>query len=479
MAWYERFLPGQRRQRASPEPSDERLVQADFGFVKSETGDVEVVNFSAPGDFEPDVLERLYRNSVPNMQVNLDDVVENGLEEGGMERDDWLAEFWKMKDDYAVRDALNYIFSYIRSSRYYVEPATEDNENLEQAAFIADSLGLDSMRAGKYPFRRIIKSYELALVYGAAAGEIVLAEGDDNLAIMDKFIPIHPFAIDEIKRDAKGGPKSIQLRGTVLGDSGKTVDKAIAFYKTVYFVNDDEGDMRGESILKSAWLSWKIKKAMLQLVNAGFERFLLGIPVLMVPKTVAKGSRDWADAKATLTKFAMKPRTGMMLPEGYEFSIQVVNSQMPDAIPYIKMQDEAIYRSMGIGFATMGKGDNTSGTYTVGESLSRAAQVYVQMLQQQFLDYLNLYLIPKLVLINWPDAQRFPVLKVSMQNRADASSVLNAFAQMVSASLSEGGFDEARFNSIKEAAPGSVRELLGLDEDKRKELVDSRRRSVR
>jgi len=477
VAWYHRLIPGQQRQRASPKT--EQVAQADFGFVRNEDGEVESVNFASPGSYEPEVLERLLSRSVSNMRIDLDGVVDNGLEDGGLEKEQWFEEFWKMKDDYAVRDALNFHFSHMRTSTYYVEPASEENEHLDQAAFIADSLGLDSMRAGKYPFRRILKTYELALTYGHSAGEIVLQMGEDNLAVMDKFIPIHPFNITQLNRDARGGPKNLEIQALVQGEQGKFVDKKVPFYKLVYFVNDDEGDMRGESLLKGAWLSWKIKKAMLQLVNAGFERFLLGIPVLTVPKTVAKGSADWNDARNTLTKFAMKPRTGMILPDGYEFNIQVVNSQMPDAIPYIKMMDEAIYRSMGVGFATMGKGENQSGTYTVGRTLSEAAEMYVQMLQQQFLDYLNLYLIPKLILINWPDEKRFPILKVSFASRADASSVLNAFAQMVSASLVEGGFNQQVFEDIKASAPGSVRQFLGLDEDKRKELVDSRRRSVR
>ena len=170
--------------------------------------------------------------------------------------------------------------------------------------------------------------------------------------------------------------------------------------------------MTGESILRGAWLNWKIKKALTQLINAGFERFLLGIPVLTIPKTVSRDTKEWNEAKQTLTKFTMKPRSGLLLPEGYEFAIQVVNNQMPDAIPYLRMQDEGMYKAMGLSFYTQGKGDNSSGTYTQSNVLSEAGYRHIDKLLTQFTGYINAYLIPKLVQLNWPEVRNFPTLQI-------------------------------------------------------------------
>lgn len=465
-------------------PAESPNVQlSNFGTLTNGV-EAEGVDFSATGAIEPREVERLRAgangNGVGHMSIDLDGYIEGGVDiVAPKEDEEWLYEFWKMRKDDTVRDALNYMLSIFHTSPFYVEPASEEEADLDVAAFVADSLGLDGKRAGKYSFKRILKSYEHALIYRRSAGEIVFTQGDDGMVVMDKFIPLHPFNIEEIVRDSRGGPRAVQLRGVLLDENRRDVDRALPVYKTLIFVNDDEGDMVGESILESAWVPWKIKRAMLQLINAGFERFLLGIPVMTVPKGVRKGTKEWNEAKGTLTKFAMRPRTGLLVPEGYSFEIKVVNSQMPDALPYLRLMDEAIYKAMGMTFSTMGRGDNSSGTYTVGGALSEAAQRNVMRLLNQFLEYVNIYLIPKLVLVNYPDAVNFPTLKVPQNSVGDSSSVLNAYAQMVSASSGPAGFDEAQYQAIAQNAPSVVRELLGLDADRRRELVETRRRSVR
>lgn len=468
--------------RVRPEAPKEDIKLADFGIITNGST-TERVNFDqAVGSITPEEAERLKLNTrgTGNLSITLDGYIEQGIDSKlDKEDDEWLYEFWKMRQDDTVQDALNYLLSFLHTQKYYVEPASEDPEDLEIAAFVADSLGLDGKRAGKYPFQRIIKSYEHALLYRRSAGEIVLTLGEDNKLLMDKFIPIHPFNIEEIIFDSRGGPRSIHVVGQMNNERQTRVDKRIPIWKTVLFVNDDEGDFRGQSILQGAWLPWKIKRAMLQLVNAGFERFLLGIPIMKLPKGITRGSKEWEEAKQTLTKFAMKPRTGMMVPDGYEFDIQVVNNQMPDALPYIRMMDEAIYKSMGMTFSTMGRGDNSSGTYTVGAELSQAATRNVQRISKQFIDYINAYLVPKLVMVNWPDVTNYPTLQVTHLHGAEAASILNAFGQMISVSMSDGGFNPETYRALIDVAPSKVRDILGIDADRRKELVDSRRRSVR
>ena len=458
---------------------DTRL--ADFGILTNGSQS-STIDFAEVGAVAPEDIERLKANTsgVGNMAISLDDYIENGVDisSEAPEGED-LYEFWKMRKDDTVRDALNFMLAILHTTDFYVEPASEDDADLDMAAFIADSLGLDGRRAGKYSFKRILKSYEHALIYRRSAGEIVFGLAQDNTVIMDKFIPLHPFNIEEIERDSKGGPKKVKLKGQLLNKDSKDVDKSIPVLRTLIFVNDDEGDMRGESILEAAYLPWKIKRAMMQLINAGFERFLLGIPVMTVPKGVRKGTKEWNDARDTLTKFAMRPRTGLIVPEGFEFDIKVVNSQMPDALPYLRLMDEAIYKAMGMTFSTMGRGDNASGSYTVGGALSSAALRNVERLTSQFVEYVNLYLIPKLALVNTPDTVNFPVLKAGRGAASDTSGVLNVYAQMVSASTGQGGFDEKQYTAIAESAPSIIRDMLGIDADRRKSLVDSRRRSVR
>ena len=468
--------------RSKPQKqNDEQVRLADFGLVTNGRQS-ELVEFAAPGAITPEEAERLKTNQtgIGHLTLTLDGYIEEGRDEQlDKEDDEWLYEFWKMQQDDTVRDALNYVLGILHTTPYYVEPASEEEQDLDIAAFVADSLGLDGKRAGKYPFQRLLKTYEHALLYRRSAGELVFTIGEDNLVLLDKITPIHPFNIPEIEFDRRGGPRNIVVRGSQNNEDKDYVDKKVPIWKTVLFVNDDDGDFRGHSILEGAWLNWKIKRAMLQLINAGFERFLLGIPILKLPKGVVKGSQEWKDARNTLTAFAMKPRTGMLVPDGYEFEIQVVNSQMPDALPYLRLMDEGIYRAMGTSFSTLGKGENRSGTYTVGEELSATAARNVERIVKQFLDYTNTYVIPKLVMVNWPEALNYPTLKAGKRTEGEVSAILNAYGQMISAATGAEGFNPQLYQQLLEYAPSRVRDVLGYDADRRRALVETRRRSVR
>lgn len=452
------------------------LKTTDFGILTNGSQS-QMVHFSAPGSIDADEATRLVGNArVGSLRIDLNGSIEDGLEAGGMSLEEWQAEYFKMLKDDTVQDALKFVYSYLRTASYYVEPASEEPEDLEIAAFIADSLGLDGKRAGKYPYGRLLKSYYHALVYRRSAVEIVLTLGESGLAVLDKLVQIHPVNLKGVERDAKGGPRRLLVQGQTLGERGEYQEVRLPMYKAVLFVHDDDGDLQGHSILDGAWVNWKIKRAMLQLINAGFERFLLGIPVLRLPKSVVKDSLEWKQARNTLTTFAAKPRTGILVPDGYEFSIEVVNAQMPDALPYLSRVVDGIYRSMGLGFLTS---EAEGGDYKKSDAMSAASGRYVQGLLIQFLEYVNTYLIPKLVLVNWPQATNFPVLKVDESDRADPASVLNAYSQMVSASLNDGRFDPSIFNAIADNAPSSVRRWMGFEADRRRQLVGSRRRSVR
>jgi hypothetical protein len=463
-------------QRDAPNP--ELPVHAtDFGVITNGEH-TQVVSLAATGAIDPREAERLVGSArVRNLRIDLPGVLNDGLEVGGLSLEDWYKEYFKMLRDDTIQDAMKFIYSSLRTASYYIEPASEDTRDLDIAAFIADSLGLDGKRAGKYPYGRLLKSYYQALIFRRSAMEIVLTLGQDGLAVLDKLVPIHPVNLAEVERDARGGPQRLVVRGLVQGEAAAYREVKLPMFKSVLFVHDDDGDLVGNSILEGAWVNWKIKRAMLQLINAGFERFLLGIPVLKLPKSVVRESLEWQGARNTLTAFAAKPRTGMLVPDGYEFSIEVVNAQMPDALPYLSRVVDGIYRSMGLGFLTS-EGDS-GGNYKLSDAVTKASGRYMQSLLIQFLEYINTYLIPKLVLVNWPEAVNFPTLKVDESERADPASVLNAYSQMVSASQKDGSFDAKAFAAVVEHAPSAIRRWMGFDADKRRQLVGSRRRSVR
>lgn len=466
-------------------------VLGDVGFITNGS-DISAVNFEETSPIDEADINRLRGSQkTPLYQVTLED--ENGkvLIDNGqsttveMSRAEWLAAYYEMQYDDAVADALNILFARLHTFPYYVRPASMDAADINVAAFITDQLGIGYTSFSKYPsFRRLMNQFELSLVYGEAASEIVLMEGDKGTALVDKLVPIHPFSIKDIERDNKGGPKNLVVEGTTLaGESQQTKNKKVKlpFAKVVHFAYRDNGTQRGESLLKAAYIPWRIKRAMLKLVNAGYERFLLGIPVLSVPRSVMQGTKEWELAEATLKALAARPRSGAILPEGWTIEIQVVNSQMPDAQPYIIRQDLAIKRALGVGFTSIGT-DALGSNYKASETLSGVSDAFSYDLALLFCELVNLYFINRLVYINFPELNRFPQLSMLRSANAEPSAVLNAFSQMVSAASSgtgEKGFDESRYEAIALKAPRMIREMLGIEEDQILTAVEAARRSIR
>jgi len=424
---------------------------------------------------------------------------------------DGIEELKKMEEESTVKKTLNYIFSGLSSPEYFIDPASEDEEDLRAAAFAADQLGIDGVQSNKYGFQRLLQTYKNALKYGTSYCELALQLAG-NQAVLDKLVPIHPLNVSQINYDAAGGPKSITVEGKVVGEKGKEFKRDIPIQKLVIFVNEDEGDLRGQSILRAAYFPYRIKREMLKLVNKGYERFLLGIPKISAPAGVDENHPSWAIAESLARRFAMNPRAGLVLPEGWEIDVLTATSSMPDALPYINMMDNAIAESMGMDWATISKGGNGSGGYGHSTNLMGASERVIRMYVDNFCAHVNTYLIPKLLIQNFPHLRRFPVLRYSTVGHVDASPKLNMLGMLINAAIkqgqgkpkdgeakdsgsgnkkpgggpakfaeggtedaagtqSAGGFDPQEFRLIVNELPKETREMLGFERDRRQALM--------
>jgi hypothetical protein len=467
--------------RLFPRKRDPTLV-ADFGLVSNG------VNQSAVPLDDTDLNRLEAPQKVPSFALNLDSdrgqpLVESGeLVNTGLSDAEWLAAYHEMQFDDAVADALHTLFSRLHTYPYYVRPASLDPQDIFIAAFVTDQLGIGYSSFSKYPsFRRLLNVFEQALIYGKGAAAEIVLQPSGKYAVIDKLVPIHPFHISDIERDSKGGPKNLVVEGMTLAGQEQTPEQKrikLPFSKVVYFAYKDNGTLKGQSLLRAAYLPWRIKRAMLKLVNAGYERFLLGIPVLQVPKSVMPGTKEWQMAETTLKLLAAKPRSGTVLPEGWALSIEVVNTQMPDAQPYIIRQDLAIKRALGVGFSSVGT-DAASSNYKASEKLSSVTDVFSFDLALQFCEFVNLYFINRLVYLNFPTVKRFPHLTILRSTQADSSAVLNAFGQMISAVRGPNGIDIEQYQTMSRLAPRFIRELLGFEEDEILSRVEEARRSIR
>lgn len=437
-----------------------------------------------PGAMNPQDAARLIGQISPSLSVNYD-VVEDNEYDDTLRGKDGMLVYHQMLTDGTISNALQYLYGSMRSAIWKMIPASMDGRDLEIAQKVKEQLGLDDSGVGKYAFSRLFTIYKNALVYGQAYGELVFQPGADNFVNLDKVIPIHPWAVEKIEYDKQGGPKDLVLTGTVKGTGEQIREKKVPIYKTVVFTHDDDGTFGGKSFLRAAVAHWRVKRSLVVLINQGMERFLLGVPVVKVPATVKPGTKQWDAARKMALDFISKPRTGIILQPNWEFEPAKLNVNMPDALPYLEYHDAAIARAMGIDWNTV-RQTQAGDAANISDFIDITQQT-IKTLLREFASIINLFLIPKLVLLNYPDVRNYPRIDFGEDRPEDFSASANLMGMLVNAALESlpkatppsqnadgtttpgtpGPTPEeitAVINALMDALPPRFKRALGIDE---------------
>lgn len=452
-----------------------------FAGAQARTDDVII----GPGAMSPQDAQKLLGQVAPSMSVSYDSVEDNEFEEALRGKDGML--IWhQMGTDGTIHNAMQFILGSMMSKQWKVAPGTEDDAGYEQAQFIKEQLGLDDTGSGKYSFTRLFTVYNNALRYGQAYGEIVLAMGADGKAVLDKIVPIHPWAVNKIEYDKMGGPKTLVLTGSVKGTNEQVRDKKIPIYKTVTFTHGDDGTFGGQSFFRAAVAHWRVKRSLIVLINQSMERFLLGVPVVSVPKSVREGTKQWHQAQKMARDYILKPRTGIIKSPGWDFEIAKLNVSMPDALPYLEYHDAAMARAMGIDFNTIRQAQGADAGSAVGQFMDMTDKT-IEMLLREFASVVNLFLIPKLILLNWPEVRIYPRITFIENAQEDFSPSANLMGMLINASIQAstsqpttsknpdgttntegGGLDIEQvpviLNTLMQALPPRFKRALGIEE---------------
>lgn len=149
--------------------------------------------------------------------------------------------------DGIIRSLLRYIKTPVLSARWFVEPATDSTIDQNIAKFVEETL-FEKIAS---PWHRILEDALLMCEYGYSPLEKVFDIDTDGRMILTKLAPRHPLDIKEWVYDAEGGPNGIVMNPTEMNG---WQDIFIPIEKLVVFVLEQEaGDMRGISILRSAY----------------------------------------------------------------------------------------------------------------------------------------------------------------------------------------------------------------------------------
>ena len=303
------------------------------------------------------------------------------------------------KSDGVVKAALLACQLPIRATKWFVEPASEDDIDIEIAEFVEDNL----MNKMSITWDDFLRQALLMLPFGYMIFEKVFTDIDFNgkgRIGWKKFAPRLPETV--MKWQTKENEDGITQLTTAAGEVSIPMDKLLVF------VNDKEGDnWSGISILRSAYRPWYFKKTIEKINAIAFERQGLGIPTIKLPAEYTKA--DKAKAIEILKNVRANEEAYLVLPFGWEFEFadpKASGAKDPDKT--ISRYNREMLMSVLAQFLDLGSGPSGSRALSVDQSTTFHNNLTA--IAKQLQDVINKYAVQQLVDLNY-NVQNYPKLK--------------------------------------------------------------------
>lgn len=250
-----------------------------------------------------------------------------------------IRKYYDMKRaDGTIRGALRLLKTPVMAARWFVEPASDSTIDKNIAEFVAKNLfnGLN------VPWHRVLEDALLMCEYGYMPLEKVYGFDSDGRIVLKKLAPRHPLDIQEWLYDAAGGPDAIVMDPT---EANGFNNVTIPIEKLVVFVLEQEaGDMRGISILRSAYKHYFYKDTLYKIDAIQKERHGIGVPIIKLPLGFTTADRQLADDLGR--NLRTNERAHIAVPENWSVEFAKLEGQPVDCLPSIRHHNDQIMQNI-------------------------------------------------------------------------------------------------------------------------------------
>jgi len=350
-----------------------------------------------------------------------------------------LRVFYDMKRaDGTVRGALRLLKTPIQAARWFIEPATDSTIDKTIAKFVEKNLFEELSQ----PWSRFIEDALLMCDFGYMAFEKVWDYNKEGKLIISKLAPRHPLDIQEWLWDDNGGPNAFVMEPIGLAfdynqnfrlpsnntsantySIGIDPKVVIPIEKAVIFTLEQEaGDLRGISILRSAYKHYFYKDTLYKIDAIQKERHGIGVPIIKMPMGFSKADRDLADNLGR--NLRTNERAHITIPMNWEVGFAKLEGQPVDCLRSIEHHDMKIKSNILAPF--MDEANVNPDSLDVYYKATR-------YIANTLCDTVNKYLIPQLVGMNFARGNN-PLLRVRRIGEEEALRTLSfAFRNFVGA----------------------------------------------
>jgi Protein of unknown function (DUF935). len=259
-----------------------------------------------------------------------------------------LRTYYDMKRaDGTVRGALRLLKTPVMGARWFVEPATDSTMDKNIAKFVEKNL----MEELNVPWSRVIEDALLMCDFGYFPFEKVYDQIDGKIKLT-KLAPRHPMDINEWLWDENGGPDGIIMDPVSIPGSFNSYSNYqrealnqpevfIPISKLVVFVLEQEaGDLRGISILRSAYKHYYYKDTMYKIDAIQKERHGIGVPIIKLPAGFSTSDRALAENLGR--NLRTNERAHIVVPFNWEVTFAKLEGQPVDCLKSIEHHDMKI-----------------------------------------------------------------------------------------------------------------------------------------
>lgn len=385
------------------------------------------------------------------------------------------------KSDGTVRAAVIVCTLPIRRAKYFVNPATDSQQDQDIANFVSHALfdWIEDMT-----WDDIVRQALLMVPFGVMLFEKVYTTKEHEgktYVTLKKLAPRLPKSILQWElTDGTFGIQQIRQDGQLPQIPGS---------KLLIFVNEREGDnWWGTSMLRAAYKHWYIKNTFYKIDNIAFERQGLGVPMIEMP--IGYTESDEKKAKQALQNLRASENAYMIVPNGYKASFMDMGSRTTrDPQNSIEHHNKEILQSVLAQFLELGATKSGSGSRALSQDHSDLFLKAMEAIAFTLVSEFNKSLIPEIVNLNFNDVQVYPVLDYSGISKVDVTSLGTAYAQLVTAgaitptdddqqylraAMGLPPRDEADIEKETEEDPSSEEQEDGADiEDPNEDTVDT------
>lgn len=243
--------------------------------------------------------------------------------------------------DGTVRGALRTLKTPVLSARWFIEAHGKDGEepttvDKNIAKFVEHNL-FENLNV---PWSRVVEEALIMCEYGYSVFELVWGpcSWDPTKLMLAKMAPRHPLDVREFLFDEFGDPIGVVMEGTEANGFEPTF---IPIEKLVIFTLEQEGgDLRGTSVLRSAYKHYYYKDTLYKIDAIQKERHGIGVPIIKLPMGFTKEDKDLAEELGR--NLRTNERAHITIPMNWEILFAKLEGQPVDCIASIDHHDKKI-----------------------------------------------------------------------------------------------------------------------------------------